>query len=279
MHSLWVFDRHCQAIYHQDWSHQYQPGAASATGSSFTSSLNATLQRVGAGAGAGIPEAGVKGEAPLGVPQRAAGESLPGVSRSVAPTGSAPAKQDPAAAAAAAAAANSADSRLLPFDEEAKLIYGVVYSLRNMMRKLGGQRETFHSFSTSTYTLSHLQTPTMYTFVMISDPPPGRSGDVKGPLANSVSASTIPGTAGMTLRGVMQKLWQGPWIQHAVRHPLVDCTEREEHTAVLPSAQDAPNAASQDAAGSRIPRTHGIDNDALRSAIEQGMSERRVLRS
>jgi len=32
-----------------------------------------------------------------------------------------------------------ANDGLLPLDEEAKLVYGVVFSLRNMVRKLGGK--------------------------------------------------------------------------------------------------------------------------------------------
>lgn len=257
VYSLWVFDRHCEAIYHQDWSHLHQQGNAS----SFTSSLGATFQRVGG------PSEGAKPE--LGGTLRPAGEALPGVSRNVAQEGG--------------------EKSLLPFDQEAKLIYGVVYSLRNLVRKLGGRHEPFYNFSTSTYTLSHLQTPSMYTFVMITDPPAGR--DTKGPLANLASTSAIPGTAGMTLRGVLNEIWRGPWIQHAVHHPLVNCTERETYTPPLPAPlADAPTEPmpesasasasapapappeSREALGERLQRTRGIDNDGLRAAIEKGTS-------
>lgn len=176
---------------------------------------------------------------------RARGEALDGVSRSVQPDAGQP-----------------ADARLLPLDQEAKLIYGVVYSLRHMVRKLGGLSETFHNFSTSTYTLTHMQTPTMYTLVLVTDPPPTRSD--KGPLAGLAGTSPIPGTNGMTLRGVLRELWRGPWVQYAAGHPLVHATERE---AYGPASADAPRCA----------RTRGIDNDALRDAIEQVLVQYKLL--
>lgn len=180
------------------------------------------------------------------VPKRARGQALEGVSRCV-----------------QSEAEDNGDARLLPLDQEAKLIYGVVYSLRHMVRKLGGPAETFHNFSTSTYTLTHMQTPTMYTFVLITDPPPARSD--KGPLASLAGTSPIPGTNGMTLRGVVRELWRGPWVQYAAAHPLVPATEREAYTP------------SEKASDARCVRTRGIDNDALRSAIEQVLVQYKLL--
>ena len=97
----------------------------------------------------------------------------------------------------------------------------------------------------------------MHTFVMITDPPPNRGE--RGPLAGLSGTSPIPGTAGMTLRGVLRELWRGPWIQFGTRHPTADATEHESYADVKQP---------------RETRTHGIDNDALRSAIEQGMFHR-----
>jgi len=212
----------------------HQQGPTS-TASSFTSSISSTLQRVGG--------AQVDADKPAEAPVRARGEALDGVSRSVQSDVSQP-----------------ADARLLPLDQEAKLIYGVVYSLRNMVRKLGGPTETFHNFSTSTYTLTHMQTPTMYTLVLVTDPPPTRSD--KGPLAGLAGTSPIPGTNGMTLRGVLRELWRGPWVQYAAQHPLVHATERE--------AYGPP-------ADAHCARTRGIDNDALRDAIQQVLVQYKLL--
>ncbi|WFD32094.1 Trafficking protein particle complex subunit BET5 [Malassezia sp. CBS 17886] len=270
VHSLWIFDRHCDVVYHQDWSHVHQAPASGANApSSFTSSIGATLQRVGGGAGDSASRAasGASADAPVRVrAPRAPGASLPHVSRSV---------------AAADDVVDAAARQQLPFDEEAKLIYGVVFSLRNLVRKVGGRDETFNNFSTSTYTLSQLQTPTMYTFVMITDPPPARSTSasslLRGPLASFASTSPIPGTAGMTLRGVLTEIWRGPWIQYATRNPLIDATEREEYgTAATPTegADAAPLASST---VGNVPRTRGIDNDALRAGIERVLVQYRLL--
>lgn len=116
-YSLWIFDRHCEPIYYQDWSHLYRtPSAASGTASSFTSSLSSTFQRVGGT----VPDQ-EKRDASTTTHKRARGDALPGVSQQVQTQDDEP-----------------VDTQALPFDQEAKLIYGVVYSLRNMVRKLGG---------------------------------------------------------------------------------------------------------------------------------------------
>lgn len=251
-YSLWIFDRHCQAIYHQDWSHLH----ASAT-QSFTSSISATLQRA-AGTAA----------APAAQELRAQGTALPGVSRSV---------------YAGEPGARPSDT-LLPFDEEAKLIYGLVYSLRNMVRKLGGPDESFLNFSTSAYTLSHLQTPSMYTFVLITDPPAAPETPVRNQLAHLASSSAIS-SSGNTLRGVLTDIWRGPWAQVAAQHPTIDCTEREERTAPLPASlpdmeeeeqPEAPAAQAADAS-ERVPRTRGIESEALRTSIEQVLVQHQLL--
>lgn len=254
VYSLWIFDRHCQAIYHQDWSHLHASSAPS-----FTSSIGATIQRATGTA-----------SAPAARELRAPGTSLPGVSRSV----------------YSGEADSKASDTLLPFDEEAKLIYGVVYSLRNMVRKVGGPDEVFFNYSTSAYTLSHLQTPSMYTFVLITDPPP------KGaPPSHGASGH---GTGG-PMRNVLTDIWRGPWAQVAVQHPSIDCTEREERVVPVPAAlPDLPDVIDADMSdvqldaqtdgkapeaveNTRVERSRGIDSDAFRAAIEQGTSMLTVL--
>lgn len=132
--------------------------------------------------------------------------------------------------------------------EQAKLVYGLVFSLRNMTRKLSPQsstsdstssssKETLHSFSTSTYTLAHLQTLTNYTFVMITDPvqaPTRRAPQTTtGSTFGSGSSSTfsggggIPATGGMTTTGVLAQISRGPWVEFVARNPACLSLERE----------------------------------------------------
>ncbi|KAK5072592.1 Trafficking protein particle complex subunit BET5 [Lithohypha guttulata] len=65
----------------------------------------------------------------------------------------------------------------LKSDDDAKLIFGTVYSLRNMVRKLGGEDDrhdfpyacSFLSYRTSQYKLHYYETPTNIKFVMLTD--------------------------------------------------------------------------------------------------------------
>ncbi len=52
---------------------------------------------------------------------------------------------------------------------DAKLIFGTVFSLRNMVRKLGGDDDAFISFRTAQYKLHYYETPSNLRFVMLTD--------------------------------------------------------------------------------------------------------------
>ncbi|KAJ3224594.1 TRAPP subunit bet5 [Clydaea vesicula] len=56
----------------------------------------------------------------------------------------------------------------MAFIEEAKLVYGVVFSLRNYMQKISKNpsADSFSSFSTSNYKLVFFQTATNLKFIM-----------------------------------------------------------------------------------------------------------------
>jgi len=83
-------------------------------------------------------------------------------------------------------------------------VYGVVLSLRNMVKRLSGRDESFVSYRTSTYKLHLFETVSGYRFIMLSDP-------------NADS-----------LRFVMRSIYTGPFLDYVVRNPLVpmDSIER-----------------------------------------------------
>lgn len=54
--------------------------------------------------------------------------------------------------------------------DDAKLIFGTVFSLRNMVRKLGGDDDAFISFRTSQYKLHYYETPTNLRFALLTEP-------------------------------------------------------------------------------------------------------------
>lgn len=53
--------------------------------------------------------------------------------------------------------------------DDAKLIFGTVFSLRHMVRKLGGDDDAFVSFRTGQYKLHYYETPANLRFVMLTD--------------------------------------------------------------------------------------------------------------
>ncbi|KAG6911127.1 hypothetical protein DXG01_003867 [Tephrocybe rancida] len=123
----------------------------------------------------------------------------------------------------------------LAFDEEAKLVYGVILSLRNMIKKLSGRYEAVHlrnylkfgcsmfrdeqfvNFRTSAYKLHVYETVSGYKFVMLSDP-------------NTES-----------LRSILRQIYIGPFLEYVVRNPLVKMDSRE----------------------------YGIDNEYFRASIDR----------
>ncbi|KAH6910385.1 Sybindin-like protein [Coprinopsis sp. MPI-PUGE-AT-0042] len=93
----------------------------------------------------------------------------------------------------------------LAFDEETKLVYGVVISLRNMVKKLSGRDEQFTSYRTSAYRLHLFETPSGYKFVMLTDP------------KSETSA----------IRPVLKQIYLVGFLEFVVRNPLVKMDSRE----------------------------------------------------
>lgn len=184
IYSLYIYDRHCACIYYQDWHRTKRPKAA--------------------------VEGGI----------------LPGVSRAISPlplvtdgnslayssprntlsstSGVVIAMNDPALVPVLQTPTTPApQSTGLPFDEEAKLVYGVILSLRNMIRKLSGRDEQFVNYRTSAYKLHLYETQSGYKFVMLSDP-------------NTDS-----------LRFILRQIYVAPFLEYVVRNPLVSMDSRE----------------------------------------------------
>ncbi|KAL7419686.1 Trafficking protein particle complex subunit BET5 [Cryptotrichosporon argae] len=166
--SLYIFDRHCDCVYYQDW-HRTRPLRAPGP-----SNLRPDVHR--------LPPASAAAEAR----QSIFTDPRSGVIESKV-NGSAPVRGAP---------------KGLPFDEEAKLVYGVILSLRNMVKKLSGKDEAFTAFRTAQYKLHLYETLTGFKFVLLSD----------------------PGTD--SLRFVLRQIHVGPFVEYVVRNPLVDMDSR-----------------------------------------------------
>jgi len=99
---------------------------------------------------------------------------------------------------------SAASNTSLPFDEEAKLVYGVVISLRNMIKKISGRDEQFVNYRTSGYKLHLFETLSGYKFVILSDPKTD------------------------SLRFVLRQIYAGPFLEYVVRNPLLKMDSRQQ---------------------------------------------------
>ncbi|WWC60157.1 uncharacterized protein I303_102721 [Kwoniella dejecticola CBS 10117] len=200
IYSLYIFDRHCDCVYYQDW-HRTRPTRAPPPGN-----YKPGVHR--------IPNTTVHPE------QNAVRESIFSKYNSN-PQGQGQVERDNQNQNQnnrSSLISNTSNERErgpnrttntslpkgLPFDEESKLVYGVILSLRNMVKKLSGRDEAFTSYSTSSYKLHLFDTPTNYRFVLLSDP----SSD--------------------SLRFILRQLYVGPFLEYVVRNPLVKVDSRTE---------------------------------------------------
>ncbi|KAL1410353.1 Trafficking protein particle complex subunit BET5 [Vanrija albida] len=166
IYSLYIFDRHCDCVYYHDW---HRTRAVRAT----------AADRPGVHRLAPPP-------GPGGANTRESIFSARSATTPIPPVAPAP------------------SSAGLPFDEEAKLVYGVVLSLRNMVKKLSGKDEAFTSYKTPQYRLHLYETLTGYKFVLLSDP------------------------AADSLRFVLRQIYTGPFIEFVVRNPLIEMDSRTQ---------------------------------------------------
>ncbi|KAJ6010468.1 Sybindin-like protein [Penicillium sp. IBT 35674x] len=81
-------------------------------------------------------------------------------------------------------------------DDDAKLVFGTVFSLRNMVRKLGGDDDNFISYTTNQYKLHYYETPTNIKFVMLTD--------LKSP----------------SMRIALQQIYINLFVEYVVKNPL-----------------------------------------------------------
>jgi len=193
IHSLYIYDRHCICVYYQDWHRTKRPKPAVEGGI-----LPAVSQAVSATPPPN-PDGNVATSSAYSSPRNTLSSST-GIVVALNPG----ANQNPTALVQQAATVPGTSSTGLPFDEEAKLVYGVVISLRNMIKKLSGKDEQFVNYRTSAYKLHLFETSSGYKFVMLSDPKTD------------------------SLRFVLRQIYVGPFLEYVVRNPLVKMDSREQ---------------------------------------------------
>ncbi|KAI1180446.1 Sybindin-like protein [Nemania sp. FL0916] len=102
----------------------------------------------------------------------------------------------PAVAERDAGATVAAKPRRNRSGDDAKLVFGTVFSLRNMVRKLGGDDDAFISFRTAQYKLHYYETPTNLRFALLTEP------------------------AALSMRNVLHQIYINLWVEYVVKNPL-----------------------------------------------------------
>jgi len=195
IHSLYIYDRHCICVYYQDWHRTRRPKPAVEGGI-----LPAVSQAVSPSAHLANGNSSVYSG--YGSPRNTLSSSS-GVVVAVNEMLGAQAPSTPLLQSPPSPMTAPTTSTGLAFDEEAKLVYGVILSLRNMVKKLSGRDEQFVNYRTSAYKLHVYETVSGYKFVMLSDP------------------------AAESLRFILRQIYIGPFLEYVVRNPLVQMDSRE----------------------------------------------------
>ena len=128
IHNLYIFDRHCQCIYFQKWTHSKSTAAvtsSSNTGNN-TSQLGNSSSRLGSLATSSSRFS------TSSAASSAADHSSPSANSLVR-------SEDNTLQTGVTQQSGLAAGSVISIEEEAKLVYGVVLSLRNFVRKLSGK--------------------------------------------------------------------------------------------------------------------------------------------
>ncbi|KAI7778125.1 hypothetical protein LA080_002551 [Diaporthe eres] len=161
VYSFYIFDRHTECVFTKNWLPPSQQAAlpASASAAAAVAATSTSDTR---------PSTAVNG-----VPTTA-----------------------PPAVAPAPTTGPGAKMKSTRAQNDAKLIFGTVFSLRNMVRKLGGDDDAFISYRTGQYRMHYYETPTNLRFVLLTD------------------------TATMSMRNVLHQIYINLWVEYVVKNPL-----------------------------------------------------------
>ncbi|KAI0841700.1 snare-like protein [Hypoxylon sp. FL0890] len=164
VYSFYIFDRHTECIYSKKWL----PRPTSTTSGNIPGS-GSTLTSP--------PPSRPQSQPPAPHPHPSSTTTTPATATSTSP-------------AALASRKKRGD------DDDAKLIFGTVFSLRNMVRKLGGEDDAFIAYRTAHYKLHYYETPTNLRFAMLTEP------------------------GALSMRNVLHQIYINLWVEYVVKNPL-----------------------------------------------------------
>lgn len=159
IHNLYIFDRHCQCIYFQKWSHS-KTNNATTTNSNTGNSNNASQLGNSSSRLGGLATSSSRFSTSSAA-SSSADHSSPNANSLIR-------SEDNHLQTGVTQQSGLAAGSVISIEEEAKLVYGVVLSLRKVL--FVHSQDGFISYKTSTYRLHYYETPTGLKFVMNSDP-------------------------------------------------------------------------------------------------------------
>ncbi|KAJ2710251.1 Trafficking protein particle complex subunit BET5 [Coemansia spiralis] len=162
IYNIYIFDRHCECIFYTEWSRRRSPLAVDGTGAPEPPRGNQALT------GDRDSRTSLESQRPLVWPTK---------------PGAQPAQRNVA------------------MEEEAKLVYGIVFSTRNIISKLSGRAQAgngggFMSLATNTYRMHYYESPTGVKFVLNTD----------------------VGTTSM--QPVLEMIYRNIYVEYVVKNPL-----------------------------------------------------------
>ncbi|KAJ2774527.1 TRAPP complex subunit bet5 [Coemansia nantahalensis] len=162
IYNIYIFDRHCECIFYTEWNRKRSPLVA---------------------------DAGAAPEPPRGnLVLTGERDSRPSLDSQQPPVWPSKPGAQPAA-------------RNVAMEEEAKLVYGIVFSTRNIVSKLSGSAQAgngggFMSLATNTYRMHYYESPTGVKFVLNTD------------------------VASTAMQPVLEMIYRNIYVEYVVKNPL-----------------------------------------------------------
>ncbi|KAJ1728841.1 TRAPP complex subunit bet5 [Coemansia biformis] len=162
IYNIYIFDRHCECVFYTEWNRHNSPLAAEAGAAHEPLRGNLVLT------GDRDSRGSFDSQRPLVWPTKPGAQQVP---------------------------------RNVAMEEEAKLVYGIVFSTRNIISKLAGSTQPgngggFLSLATNTYRMHYYEAPTGVKFVLNTD-------------VNTTS-----------MQPVLEMIYRNIYVEYVVKNPL-----------------------------------------------------------
>ncbi|RYP29268.1 hypothetical protein DL767_006796 [Monosporascus sp. MG133] len=194
VYSFYIFDRHTECVYSKLWLPPARPQSVTAATTATTTTASGDALITSPTSQQQPFSGGSNRSSAAGTPT-ATGTATT-AARASAPASSAAVPASTAAAAVGGGRGRGATARRDRSGDDAKLIFGAVFSLRNMARKLGGDDDAFISYRTAHYKLHYYETPTNLRFALLTEP------------------------GALSMRSVLHQIYINLWVEYVVKNPL-----------------------------------------------------------